>query len=489
MTMASRKQSTFERLTRGQLNRKQRRELQRKLATEDPGLEIVNRNVAGIDVGNESHFVAVAPGRDPNPVQEFGSWTADLERMADWLKRCGIEMVVMQSTGVYWIALYDILEARKFKICLTNARHTKNLPGRKSDVQESQWLLKLHTYGLLRDSFHPPDEIRALRSLWRLRDRHVKQAGRAVQQMQKTMITMNVQLSNAISDISGATGQAIIRAIVNGERDPWKLAKLRDRRIKATEEEIARSLEGNWRDDMLFELKQVVDAYDFIQEQIAQCDQRLQTLLAALPQREIKRTEVQAEAAGESVTRKRKQKRKKSRPDGNAPQFNLVAELERICGMDLTSIDGIDIMTAQTIVAELGTDFGRWKSEAQFTSWLGLTPSRDISGGKIVKQESRKVKNRVAAALRMAASSLIRSESYLGARYRSLRTRLGAPKAIKAMARYLACLIYRMFTNGQTWVDRGTEEFERKRTERDLLFLERKASALGFQLVSQSASV
>ena len=280
--MATRKQSTFERLTKRPLNRKQRKELERKLASEDPVLDIVNRNVAGIDVGNESHFVAVAPGCDPQPIREFGSWTADLERMADWLQACGVESVVMQSTGVYWIALYDILEGRKFKICLTNARHTKNLPGRKSDVQESQWLLKLHTYGLLRDSFHPTEDIRALRSLWRLRDRHVKEAGRAVQHMQKAMTAMNVQLSNTISDISGATGQAIIRAIVNGERNPWKLVKFRDQRIRATEEEIARSLEGNWRDDMLFELKQAVSAYDFYQNQIAECDQRLQILLAEL---------------------------------------------------------------------------------------------------------------------------------------------------------------------------------------------------------------
>src|SRR5215831_19211713 len=486
--MANRKRSTFQRLANGQLNRKERRELGRKLAAEDPGLEIVNRNVAGIDVGSESHFVSVAPGRDPEPVREFGSWTADLERMADWLTACGVEVVVMQSTGVYWIALYDVLEARKFKICLTNARHTKNLPGRKSDVQESQWLMKLHTYGLLRDSFHPPDKIRALRSLWRLRDRHVKEAGRAVQHMQKAMTAMNVQLSNAISDISGATGQAIIRAIVNGERDPWKLAALRDRRIHATKEEIARSLEGNWRDDMLFELKQAVAAYDFMQKQMEECDQRLKMLLSTLPQRDVA-PESHVELVPEPAVLNRKQKRKRPRPDGNAPQFHLAAELERICGVDLTSIDGIDIMTAQTIVAELGTDFSHWKSEAHFASWLGLTPSRDISGGKVVRQEPRKVKNPVAAALRMAASSLIRSESSLGARYRSLRTKLGAPKAIKAMARYLACLVYRMFMNGKAWVDRGAQHFEHRRNERDLLLLKRRASALGFQLVQQSASV
>lgn len=485
--MANRRQSTFERLSSGRLNRQQRNELARKLTAKNPGLEIVNRNVAGIDVGNESHYVAVAPGCDPQPVREFGSWTADLERMADWLTACGVEIVVMQSTGVYWMALYDALEARHFKLCLTNARHTKNLPGRKSDVQESQWLLKLHTYGLLRDSFHPPEEIRALRSLWRLRDRHVKEAGRAIQHMQKTMTMMNVQLSNAISDISGATGQAIIRAILNGERDPWKLAKLRDRRIKATEEEIARSLEGNWRADNLFELKQAVDAYDFIQNQIAECDQRLQMLLAALPERVVRETVVQAEAPiRESV--KRKQNRKKSRADGSAPRFDLQAELKRVCGVNLTSIDGIDVMTAQTIVAELGTDFSHWKNESHFTSWLGLTPSRDISGGKIVKQESRKIKNPVAIMLRMAASSLIRSESYLGARYRSLRTRLGAGKAIKAMARYLACLVYRMFTRGQDWVDRGMNEFESKRNQRELSSLQRKAANLGYRIVAEPAS-
>jgi transposase len=480
--MANRKKLTFQRLANGQLNRKQRRELERKLSAEDPGLEIVNRNVAGIDVGNESHFVAVAPGRDTQPVQEFGSWTADLERMADWLKACNIQTVVMQSTGVYWIALYDVLEARGFKICLANARHTKNLPGRKSDVQESQWLLKLHTYGLLRNSFRPPDEIRALRSLWRLRDRHVKEAARAVQHMQKSMVTMNIQLSNAISDISGVTGQAIIRAILAGERNPVKLAKLRDRRIKATEAEVARSLEGNWREDMLFELRQAVDAYDFIQKQMGECDRRLQALMAALPAREAQAAGVAAEAAGKPVRKKRSRGKQK-----NVPRFDLQAELERVCGVDLTSVDGIDVMTAQTIVAELGTDFSRWKDETHFASWLGLSPTRDISGGKVLKQGVLKVKNRVATALRTAANTLLHSDSYLGARFRSLRTRRGAPKAIKAMARYLACLIYRMFIHGQEWVDRGAREFENKRAQRELYALQRKAAAQGFKLIGIDA--
>ena len=480
--MKGQKKTTFERLTDGRLNRTQRRAIERKLSAEDPGLEIVNRNVAGIDVGNESHFVAVAPGRDPQPVREFGSWTASLTEMCDWLRACGVETVVMQSTGVYWIALYDVLEERGFKVCLANARSTKNLPGRKTDVQESQWLLKLHTYGLLRDSFRPPDEIRALRSLWRLRDRHVRESARAVQHMQKSMISMNVQLSNAISDITGTTGQAIIRAILAGERDARKLATFRDRRIKATEEEVARSLEGTWREDMLFELRQAVDAYDFIRMQMAECDQRLQTLMADLPKREVKADPVPAEAAIGEPSGKKKQSGKSK----NVPSlFDLESELTRVCGVNLISIDGIDIMTAQTILAELGTDFSRWKSEAHFSSWLGLSPSRDVSGGKVVKQESRKVRNRVATALRNAANSLFRSNSYLGARYRALRTRLGSPKAIKAMARYLACLVYRMFTHGQAWVDRGARQFEDKRAQREMAVLRRKATAMGYQLVSQ----
>src|SRR6202167_1130312 len=277
--------STFERLQGGKLNRAQRKELQLRLNAADPGLEVVHPDAAGIDVGNASHFVAVPAGRDPHPVQEFGSWTDDLHRMAEWLKSCGIRTVAMQSTGVYWIALQEILEEHGTEVYLVNARGTKNLPGRKSDVQECQWLMKLHTYGLLRNSFHPPEQIRAVRTIWRLRDRLVQDAGRDVQQMQKALTTMNVQLANAISDVSGLTGQAIIRAILRGERDPQQLAKLRDYRVAASEAEIAHSLEGNWREDVLFELQQVVDAYDFHQKQIAACDVQLQRYMSALPVR------------------------------------------------------------------------------------------------------------------------------------------------------------------------------------------------------------
>jgi transposase len=478
--MAKRKMSTFERLQSGKMNRTQRKELQQRLNAADPGLEVVHPDAAGIDVGNESHFVAVPAGRDAHPVQEFGSWTADLQRMAEWLKSRGIRTVAMQSTGVYWIALQEILEHHGIEVFLVNARGTKNLPGRKSDVQECQWLMKLHTYGLLRNSFRPPEEIRSVRTIWRLRDRLVKDAGRAIQQIQKALTTMNIRLANAISDVSGVTGQAIIRAILKGERDPRVLAKLRDRRIRASEEEVVRSLEGNWRDDVLFELRQVVECYDFYQQKMADCDQQLKSYLAVLPDRKVAReTVVEAAPQGSKRSKQRKAKTRLK----NQPNFDIEAELRRSFGVDLMLIDGIKIMTAQVILSELGPDLSAFPSEAHFASWLELTPRRDISGGKVIKQKSRESKNRVANALRMAAEALSRSDSYLGARYRQLRGRLGGKKAVKAMARYLACLVYRLLTKGQDYVDRGAAFYEGKRAERDMTHLKRKAAELGMKLV------
>src|ERR1700734_671432 len=284
--MAKRK-STFERLSSGGMNRKQRRDLARRLAGQDPGLTIIHSNAGGIDVGNESHFVAVPPDRDANPVREFGCWTADLKRMAAWLKACHIDTVAMQATGVYSIPLYDILTGYGIQVVLVNAQHTKNVPGRKSDVQECQWLMKLHTYGLLRDSFRLEERMESVRTIWRLRDRHVKDAGRAVQHMQKAMTKMNIQLANTISDVSGVSGQAIIAAILTGERDPYKLAALADYRIKASREQVARSLEGNWRADVLFELQQAVDSHHFAHRQMQECDEKLQLYLVNLPTRPL----------------------------------------------------------------------------------------------------------------------------------------------------------------------------------------------------------
>jgi transposase len=380
--------------------------------------------------------------------------------------------VAVQSTGVYWIAVEEVLEQEGLEVYLVNARGTKNLPGRKSDVQECQWLMKLHTYGLLRNSFRPPEQIRAVRTLWRLRDRWVKEAGRAIQQMQKALTPMNVQLANTISDVSGVTGMAILRAILAGVRDPWQLAKLRDGRIAASEEEIAHSLEGNWREDVLFELQQVVEAYDFYQAQMAVCDQQLQKYMAALPDREMAHHSASAQGP-----RSRKSRRK------NHPGFDLAAELRRTMGVDVTRIDSIDVMTGQVLLAEVGTDLSAFPTEDHFASWLELAPRRDISGSQVIRHIKPDGRNRLANALRMAAQSLCRSDSYLGARYRSLRGRLGGPRAIKAMARYLACLLYRLLTKGEAYVDRGADHYENKRQERERLALQKKAAAHGFQLV------
>jgi len=479
--MARRKLSTFERLQRGErLNRKERREIQQRLSLDDPGLDIIHRDAAGIDVGNESHFVSVPPDRDPQAIREFGSWTAALEEMARWLKQCRIRTVVMQSTGVYWIALHDVLQRHGLEVNLVDARGTKNVPGRKSDVQECQWLRKLHIYGLLRPCFLPPPEIHAVRTLWRLRIQHVRDAGRCIQRMQKALIQMNVQLHIALSDISGVSGQAIIRALLAGERDPKVLAKLRDHRCQASEEEIAQSLQGNWKEDLLFELQQAVDAYDFYQWQMQQCDQQLRRYMAALPTRAP--MPAPDSASSSPSTKKGKQGRARKTP-GNQPDFDLATELERILGVNPTTIDGIDVITIQTILAEVGPDLGAWKTERHWTSWLNLAPKRDLSGGRVIRHVRQHHTNRAGNAFRMAAQSLVRSQSYLGARYRYFRAKLGGLKAVKAMARYLACLYYRLLTRGQVWIDRGSQDFNRRSQQRELAALERKARKHGLQLV------
>ena len=456
-------------------NRKDRKEWERRLQSEDPGLDVVHPHAAGIDVGNSAHYVAVRPDRDQQPVRRYECFTADLHRMADWLQNCRVKTVAMQSTGVYWIPLYEILEERGFEVHLVNARHTKNLPGRKSDVQECQWLLKLHTYGLLNNSFQPVSEIRVLRTYWRQRAEHVRGAATCIQRMQKALTQMNVQLANVISDISGLTGQAIVRAIIAGERDPRKLAALSHPRIQASHDEIAKSLEGNWRPELVFVLQQEVDMYDTYQKRITECDQQLQKQLASLT--------VTIEPPIEQT------QKSKSKPPAakNAPRFDLAGELQRVTGVDLTRIDGIDVMVAQTIVSEVGLDMSRWKTESHFASWLGLCPDNRITGDKVVGKGTRRVVNRAATALRQAANTLLRSRTYLGAQYRRLRTKLGAPKAITAMAHRLARLVYRMLKYGQAYVDKGSQYYEDRFRQQQIHLLRKRAAKLGLQLVEAQA--
>jgi transposase len=434
------------------------------------GLSVVHPKAAGIDVGNEEHYVAVPPSLDPEPVRVFGCFTADLIALADWLKQCGIETVAMQSTGVYWMALYDILEERGIRVFLVNARDTKNMPGRKSDVQECQWLLKLHVYGLLKNSFRPEEEIRVVRTIWRQRQQHIGDAARCVQHMQKALTQMNLQLANVIRDISGVTGQLIMRAILDGERDPKQLAEFRDPRVKASKEVIAKSLEGTWREELLFVLKQEFESYQTFQKKIGECDEKLYEQLQRMEEK------ADPETLPECPRNKR--------PRGNVPEnFDLREELYRVIGVDLTSIDGINALTVQTLLAETGSDMSRWEREGNFVSWLNLAPNNKISGGKVIGRDKRKVVNRGGQALRQAASTLLRSQTYLGAQYRRLRTKLGTPKAVKAMAAKLARIIYRALKYGKAYVDKGSEFYEQKYRQQQIKLLTKKAAELGLQVV------
>jgi transposase len=459
-----------------EMNRKQRRETMRRIQSDDLSLEVVHPDAAGIDIGNESHYVAVPPTRDTESVRRFGCTTAELKALAGWLKQCGIRTVAMQSTGVYWIAVYDILEQAGLEVYLVNARETKNLPGRKSDVQESQWLMKLHTYGLLRNSFRPSQEIRTMRTYWRQRNDLVRAAGRHIQRIQKALTQMNLQLANVLSDLSGVTGQAIIKAILAGERDPHKLAAFRNWRVKATQEQIARSLEGNWQEDLLFVLKQEQDGYEFCQQQMAECDRRLKQYLQ---QREDR-------SQGASLPEEKRKERLKKKK-GNAPQFDLRTELFRMTGTDLTQIDGIDVMTATTILSEAGWDMSKWQTEHHFVSWLRLCPDNKVSGDKIIGKGRLPTNNRITNALKMAASSLRTSNTYVGAQFRRLRTKLGAPVAIKAMAAKLARLVYRMLRYGMQYVDQGAKFYEAQHRNLQIAHLKWKAAKLGFRVTQLAA--
>jgi len=419
-------------------------------------LQHIHPHAAGIDVGSRSHFVAVPEGSCEQPVREFTSFTDDLQRMADWLIACGVTTAAMESTGIYWIPVFEVLESRGLEVRLVNARHVKNVPGRKSDVLDCQWLQRLHSYGLLEGAFRPVEQVCTLRAYVRQRMNLVRYAAAHIQHMQKALSQMNLQLANVVSDITGVTGMRIIKAILAGERDALVLARLRDPRCRSDESTIARSLRGNFRPEHLFSLKQAVDLYEFYQHQIAECDRQILDQLASF------------DAA-----------------DGNAngPPANLEEALTRMSGVDLTRIDGIDTNSALKIIAEIGTDMSRWKSPKHFASWLGLCPGTKVSGGKVLSAKSKPVVNRAAAALRMAAFTLLKSKSALGAYFRRQRSRLGAPKAITATAHKLARLVYSMLKHGTAYVDEGQKQYEERYRTRVVQNLKRKAQDLGYALV------
>ena len=434
-------------------------------------LSQVNLDATGVDVEASSHFVAVSADRAEQPVQEFAAFTADLYRLADWLSECGVETLVMESAGVYWIPLFQVLEERGFEVMLVDPRRIKNVPGRKTDVVDCQWLQRLHTCGLLPGAFRPEADIRRLRSYLRQRAMLVEYASHHIQHMHKALTQMNVKLQHVISNITGRTGMDIIEAIVKGERNPRRLARLRDARIKADEATIARSLRGHWRKEHIFELAQALELYRTYQDKIAQCDLEIEA--------QLERFENRSDGKSPAPNGKK-------RNQGNAPRFDVQGHLYRMTGVDLTRIDGVDGFTALKVVSEVGTDMTKWPSAKHFASWLGLSPHNRITGGRVISSKTKASANRAAAALRLAANALHRSDSALGAFLRRKKAHLGAPKAITATAHKLARLICSMLRFGQEYVDAGAEYYERQYQQRALRAAKRRAAQLGYQLMPMS---
>ena len=435
-----------------------------------PGTAAIRRDAAGIDIGARRIHVAVDPERDVRPVREFQTFTQDLYALADWLEACGVRTVAMESTGVFWIPLFQILEARGFEVCLVNARHVKHVPGRKTDITDCQWLQYLHAVGLLTASFRPAQSICGLRSLLRHRESLIQSAAAHVQRMQKALDQMNLQLHHVISDITGLTGLAIIDAILAGERDPAKLAALRNRRIHASVETVTKSLEGDYRPEHVFTLRQSLGAYRYYQQLVAECDVEIERHLTAIPDAQPGVT-----APSASVPRRKAR--------GNEPRFDLRTHLHRIFGVDLTTIPGIDVLTAHTLLTEVGPELSKFPTPAAFASWLGLCPDNRISGGKVLSVKTRRVKNRAALALRMSAQAVQGSHAALGGYYRRMRGKLGGPMAITATAHKLARVVYHLIASGQPYDESVFVRHEASHRERVQKRLQAQAAALGFRLV------
>ena len=448
-------------------------------------LEIVTRDCAGIDIGKDTHYVAVDPDRCADPVRSFDAFTPDLEEMAAWLSSCGVEKVAMESTSVYWIPVYEVLDRAGFEVMLVPPRMTKQISGRKSDVLDCQWIRQLLSYRLLRGAFRPGDDVCPLRSYVRQAKRLTDDRSRSVLHMQKALTEMNVRLDSVITDITGVTGQRILRAIIDGERDPRRLAALQDGRIKASGDRIAAALQGTWRDEHLFALTQAMQRFDFLTEQIETCERAIAAQIDSLTPPDDGSDGNQPPGTPDSS---RSGTGLPKAPRSNhakrtAKERAMAEALHRMMGVDLTAIPTIGVNTALTIAAEIGPDFSAFPSAQHFSSWLGLAPGTRISGGKTLPGRAPKAVNKVAQYLRMAALTARRSQTFIGARHRGRLARKDAPVAITATARELACLIYTLITRGEEYVERGIEAHEQRRVDRTVSNLGRRAKQLGYQLV------
>lgn len=449
---------------------------QNKKLSIDAVWEPVNLHAAGVDIGSREHWACVPREASERPVRKFGTFTADLEAMAEWFKVCGVTSVAMEATGVYWIGLFQILERSGLQVILVNARQTKNVAGRKSDVQDCQWIQRLHTYGLLQGSFRPEDPYCVLRTYLRYRDELVGARGTQCQHMQKALLQMNVQLPHVLSDVTGVSGLAIIGAILEGQRDPVKLAALVDRRVRAAQQTLQQALQGDYRAEHLFVLRQAYELYHTYEAKINACDEQIVRETAGLP--------VKVDPALKPLP---------ARKEGRSPRLDKMAgvdlrpELYEKFGVDLTGIEGIGVLTSLILLTQVGPNVSRFHSEKHFCSWLGLCPDNRISGGKILSSRTRRVVNRASDALRLAASSLERSQSALGGFARRMKARLGAAEGITATAHKLARIVYRLIKHGETYVRQGLEDYEKKFKARKLNALQKTAKAMGFELVQKQA--
>ena len=433
-------------------------------------LQLLNEHAAAIDIGAQRHYVAVPPTANPHPVREFSVFTKDLVAIADWLARCGVRSVAMESTGVYWVPLFEVLDERGFQVKLVDARKVKNVSGRKSDVLDCQWLQQLESYGLLQAAYRPADEIIVLRGYMRQRAMLVKSASSHIQHMQKALQQINLRLDNVVSDITVQTGMRILKAILGGERDVQKLGALRDRNCKATAEVIAQSLVGNYRQEHLFALKQAVELFEFYQEKISECEAEMEKYLRSL-----------------SGKREDEPPRLSGSPKRQRMNFNVRNYAWRLLGVDLFRVQGLNSQTVLQIISEVGIDLSGFGSEKQFASWLSLSPNRRVSGGKVLSSRTQPSRNRAAVAFRQAAVSVARSESELGVYYRRMQARKGPGAAITATAHKVARLYYSLVKNGQEYDEQRVRADQEGQRERMVDNLRKRAKGLGYELVALAA--
>jgi len=436
-------------------------------------LSSIHADAAGIDIGATFHVAAVGAQRADEPVRSFRTFTADLHELANWLATCGIKTVAMESTGVYWIPVYEILEEHGFEVLLVNARDVKNVPGRKTDVNDAQWLQQLHEHGLLRGSFRPREALVRLRAILRHRERMIDYAASHIQHMQKALMQMNLQLHHVVSDITGQTGMRIIRAICEGERAAEVLARFRDPRCKEPEEVIREALTGHYRSEHVFTLRQALELYDAYQAKILECDSEIEEAMVAIN--------------GDRSSPKEALPERRDAGSRNEPRFDARRALYTLLGRDLTQIHGLGAYTVLRLVGECGDDMTKWRTVKHFTSWLSLAPGNKVSGGKLLSSKTRRSSSRAAALLRIAAVNVGRTQTALGAFYRRLAARVGKAKAVTATARKLAVLFYNAIRFGRDYFDPGANYYEERYRRRVIRGLHRRAAQFGLVLVEASA--